>query len=221
MVRGAITRWVTAVGVMAVAVALAIGSVPTAAGAAPKPAPKPTAINIVGKNVSGKIVVQRHDQPRLFAALLDEVGWLATAKPQTAAPKADKLGPKYTVTVLIKNTPTQVYDLYPLAAGGPRAHRSARQPTGKKTTDGWFYGRLTMSESLRVSGVPLKAKQDVVNGGIGGGVGQDINVDELDPVEGVNQFLDQMRRLFLLNGAVLMVILIGLAGIAFTIRRRV
>jgi hypothetical protein len=30
-----------------------------------------------------------------------------------------------------------------------------------------------------------------------------------------------MRRLFLLNGAVLVVILFGLAGIAFLIRRRV
>ena len=37
----------------------------------------------------------------------------------------------------------------------------------------------------------------------------------------MNSFLGQMRGLFLLNGAVLVVILFGLAGIAFLIRRRV
>jgi hypothetical protein len=61
----------------------------------------------------------------------------------------------------------------------------------------------------------------VVNGGIGGGVGEEVAAEEIDPVAQVNSFLDQMRQLFLLNGAVLVVILSGLAGIAFLIRRRV
>ena len=145
---------------------------------------------------------------------------MANAKPQTTAPKSDKLGPKYTLTVLTRTTPMQVYDLYPLASGGPRAHRPAKQFSANKT-DGWFYGRLTMSETLRVSGVPLKPKPDVVNGGIGGGIGRDLSVEELDPVAGMNEFVVQMRRLLLLNGAVLVVILFGLASIAFLIRRRV
>jgi hypothetical protein len=220
MVRRAITRFITVAGAMVAVVALSIGTAPGAASAAPKAAPKPTAVQIVGKNVPNKIVVQQRTEPRLFAALLDEVNWLSSAKPQTAAPAAAKLGPKYTVTVLIKDKANQIYDLYPLAAGGPRAHRAAQQPTGKKA-DGWFYGRLTMSESLRVAGVPLKAKQDVVNGGLGGGVGEDINVRDPDPVAGVNRFLGRMRQLLLLNGAVLAAILFGLAGISFLIRRRV
>lgn len=219
MVRGAITRLVSIAGAIVASAALAIGAAPTAASAAPKPAPKPSAVQIVGKDVPGKIVVQR-DQPKLFSTLLDEVTWLAAATPQTATPQAAKLGPKYTVTVLIGAKPTQVYDLYPAAAGGPRAHRPAKQPTGKKA-DGWFYGRLTMSETLRVAGVPLKAKPDVVAGGIGGGIGQDINVADADPVASVNEFFGQVRQLFLLNGAVLVVIFVGLAGIAFLIRRRV
>ena len=220
MVRGAITRFVSMAGAIAVTAALAIGAMPTAAGAAPKPAPpKPTGVQITGKDVAGKILV-RADQPKLFTTLLDEVTWLSTARPQTAAPKADKLGPRYTVTVLVNNKANQTYDLYPAAAGGPRAHRPAKQPSGKKA-DGWFYGRLTMSETLRVAGVPLKAKPDVVTGGIGGGIGQDISVDDADPVAEVNEFFGQVRQLFLLNGAVLMVIMVGLAGIAFLIRRRV
>jgi hypothetical protein len=78
-----------------------------------------------------------------------------------------------------------------------------------------------MSESLRLSGVPLKEKPDVVSGGIGGGIGEDVQAEELDPVEGVNDVLADMRRLYLLNGAVLLTILLGLGGIAFLIRRRV
>ncbi len=215
-----ITRLVAAAGATAAVVALAIGLSPGVASAAPK-APSPTAVQIVGADITDKIVVQQAEQPRLFTMLLQEVNWLATAQPETAAPDATKLGPKYTMTVLVKNSPTQVYDLYPTASGGPRAHRDARQPGGPKSTDGWFYGRLTMSETLRISGVPLKEKRDVVNGGIGGGVGQNIDVEELDPAAGLNQFLGELRRLLLLNGAVLMVIMVGLAGIAYLIRRRV
>jgi hypothetical protein len=221
MVRGSITRLGTAAGTLAVPAALAIGLAPGIAQAAPKPAPKPSGITITGQDVTDKIVIQQQDQSRLFSSLLSEVSWMATApKGQTSAPKANKLGPKYVLTVLNKNLAVQVYELFPMAAGGPRAHRPAAQPTGKKI-DAWFYGRLTMPEALRVSGVPLKAKPDVVGGGIGGGVGQDLNAGEIDPVAGVNSFLNQMRRLLLLNGAVLAIILTGLAGIAFLIRRRI
>ncbi len=220
-VRQTITRFVAAAGVAATVLALAIGSGGPAT-AAPKAPPAPTSLQIVGAGVTDKIVVQQATQPRLFDTVLDEVSWLATAKPQTTAPTAKNLGPKYSVTVFIKNAASQAYDLYPMATGGPRAHRAAKQPSGKKVADGWFYGRLTMPESLRVSGVPLKAKPDVVSAGIGGGSGTDISSSSLDdPVAGVNSFLLQMRRLFLLNGAILVVILFGLAGIAFLIRRRV
>ena len=220
MVRGAITRLASATGAMVVAAVLAIGVAP-AAHAAPKPATKPTAIEIKGAKLPGnRIVVTQQGNARLFASLLSEVSWMASARSQTGAPPAASLGPKYTVTVFIKTTPTQVYELYPLAAGGPRAHRPAKQPTGRKS-DAWFYGRLAMSETLRVSGVPLEAKPDVVAGGIGGGIGEKLEVDAIDPVAGVTDILGEMRQLFLLNGAVLMVILVGLAGIAFLIRRRV
>jgi len=219
MVRGAITRIWSAAGAIAVAAALTFGATP-AALAAPKAPPKPTSIQIKGNDLPGTLIVDPSDGTRLFDALLAEVNWMSTAKPLTTAPKADKLGPKYTLTVLVKTAPQQIYDLYPEAAGGPRAHRPATQPGGHKT-DGWFYGRLTMGETLRLSGVPLKEKPDVVPGGIGGGVGENIKVDDLDPVAGVNGFLGRMRDLLLLNGAVLIVILFGLAGMAFLIRRKI
>ncbi|MFF5292697.1 hypothetical protein [Paractinoplanes globisporus] len=213
------TRLLSAAGALAVAAALTFGAAP-AAQAAPKAPAKPTSIQIKGGEVPGTLIVEPSDGARLFDTLLAEVNWMSTARPQTTAPKANKLGPKYTVTVLVKTAPQQVYDLYPEAAGGPRAHRASAQP-GRRVADGWFYGRLTMSETLRLSGVPLKAKPDVINGGIGGGVGENIQVDDIDPIAGVNSFLARMRDLLLLNGAVLIVILFGLAGIAFLIRRRV
>jgi hypothetical protein len=220
MVRGVLTRLVSAAGALVVVVVATVGLAPAAAHAAPKPKPpKPTAITITGKGMSD-LKIQAKDRPEIFQLLLSEVSWLANATPQTAAPKSSKLGERYTLTVLAGNKPQQVYEMYPLATGGPRAHRPAKQPSGKKA-DGWFYGRLTMSESLRVSGVPLEARTDVVNGGIGGGAGETVAAEEIDPLAQVNSFVDQMQRLFLLNGAVLVVILFGLAGIAFMIRRRV
>ena len=215
MVRGVMTRIAAGAGALIAAVALTVGAAPAAAQAGPKA----DAITVTGKGMSDLKVVAA-ERPEIFQVLFSEVEWLANAKPQTSAPKSGKLGPRYTLTILVKDKPHLLYHLYPLATGGPRAHRPAKQPSGKKA-DGWFYGRLTMSEALRVSGVPLEARTDVANGGIGGGMGERVVAEEIDPVAQVNTFVDQMRRLFLLNGAVLVVILFGLAGIAFLIRRRV
>lgn len=220
MVRGTIRRMVSATAATAVALALSFGAAP-AVQAAPKAAPKPTAVSIVGADVAEPIVVQQTDRPKLFQMLINEVNWLATASSTATAPKAAKLGPKYTVTILIKDAPSATYHLYPMAAGGPRAHRPGKQPGGKKP-EGWFYGRLSMPEALRLSGAPLEeGKPDVVSSGIGGGVGTDLASDEVNPVTEVSQAFGEFRRLFLLNGAVLLVILTGLAGMAFLIRRRV
>jgi hypothetical protein len=218
VVRRVIARYLSAAGLAAAGVALTIGLVPAVAQAKPKP-PRITAVQITAKDLAGGKTVIEQANRDLFDQMLSEVSWLATATPQTTAPRAKALGPKYTVTLLAQNKAQQVYDLYPMATGGPRAHRAAAQPTGKKA-DGWFYGRLTMPESLRAAGAPLKAKPDVVTGGIGGGIGADV-VEDVDPMTTAQQVMGQMRQLFLLNGAVLVVILAGLAGIAFLIRRRV
>ncbi|MBB4749245.1 hypothetical protein [Actinoplanes lobatus] len=220
MVRGTtIRRLASAATAIAVALALAVGAAPGAVRAAPKAPPKPTALQLTGTDIPEPILVREDERPKLFEMLVSEVGWLATATASTSAPKAAKLGPKYTVTLLVKDAPNQIYHLYPLAAGGPRAHRPAKQPSGKKA-EGWFYGRMSMPEALRLGGAPLETKPDVVHGGIGGGVGEDLRA-EVNPVEEMSEMFTEMRRLFLLNGAVLLVILTGLAGMAFLIRRRV
>lgn len=217
MVRRTLTRLGAMVTASVVAVAVVIGVTP-AAHAAGKPV-RPTAAQLTGKGITAPVVVREQDEPKLFQMLYDEVSWLATEIPQSAGPKAAELGPKYTMTLLVKDAPHQVYDLYPLAAGGPRAFRPAKQPSGKKAA-GWFYGRLSMSESLRLGGAPLEAKPDVVHGGIGGGIGQSLET-EYDPVASMDEVFTEVRRLYLLNGAVLVVILVGLAGMAYLIRRRI
>ncbi|WP_203834992.1 hypothetical protein [Winogradskya humida] len=212
-------RLVTVTGALAATVAIGLSLSSAPASAAPKAAATPDSVMVTGKFPEGKLVVKQAEHPDLFQRLLGEVNWLGAATPTTTQPKSDKLGVKFTVTVQIKDKATQVYDLYPMASGGPRAYRPAKQPTGKKTS-GWFYGRLSMSETLRLSGLPLDAKPDAVAGGIGGGVGESVN-EELDPVAVGKDVFDQLQRLFLLNGAVLLVVLLGLAGVAFLIRRRV
>ena len=244
VVRGVIGRLLSAAGVLAATAALTVGLVPTAAAAVapaaaavvpalaaspvgrvpaePKP-PRPTAVQITGKFPGGTVTVKADEDLELFQSVYGQVSWLAEATPQTTAPRVGKLGPKFTIVVLAKTTPQYTYDVYPLAAGGPRAYRPAKQPNKSRTAAGWFYGQLTMSEALRISGVPLPEKPDVVSGGIGGGetVDRDLTDEELDAAAGVSEFLGQMRRLVLLNGAVVLVIAFGLAGIAFLIRRRV
>lgn len=182
--------------------------------------PKPTAVQISGKFPEGKITVRPEDGAEIFQNLLSQVAWLADIAPQTGAPKADKLGPKFTILVLAQDAPQQTYDVYPLAAGGPRAFRPEKQPGGRKTEEGWFYGRLNMSESLRLCGIPLEEKLDAVTGGVGGGERTSLD-EKLNPAGGVSQFLEQLRTLILLNGAVALTIALGLAGMAYLIRRKV
>jgi hypothetical protein len=211
-------RFTTMAVALVAALGLALGAGPVAAQAKPR-TPKPTAVEITGKTMPNKIVVQQQTRPDLFQQLINSFSWVPHATPSTYALKSKALGPLFTVTILSRNAPQAVYDVYPLATGWPRIHRKAAQPTGK-TTDGWYYATEILPELLRVSGAPLPRSSDLLVGGIGGGLGEE-KVSDVDPALNLNQFLDEFRRLFLLNGAVLVVILFGLAGIAYLIRRRV
>lgn len=181
---------------------------------------QPDAVTITGDGLAEPITVRVTEQPDRFASVLSQVGWLPGAPAQPAGPPADKLGPKYTAVVLVKDQPVKTYDLYPLAEGGARAYRPAQQPDKSKTTAGWIYARLNMSEALRTAGAPLPERPDVVSGGIGGG--ERINAQEvIDPSQDVNRFLGQLRQVLLLNVGVLLTITLGLAGMALLIRRKI
>ncbi|MFG1952634.1 hypothetical protein [Micromonospora sp. NPDC048830] len=186
------------------------------AQAAPKP---PAGVDITGHQLAEPLRLRTATQPTEVVAVIDQVNWLSRAG-AAIGPKPDDLGPKYTVVVLAGETPTQTYDLYPLAVGGPRVYRPAKQPDpAYRAKAGWFLGRLNMSETLRTAGVPLERQLDTVTGGVGGG--ERVLPDEsLDPGKDLGEAVGELQRLLLLNVGVMVLITMGLAGIALLIRRR-
>ena len=114
----------------------------------------PTTIFIQGAGLPDTITIGQGADADLFNRLLHQVGWMATQGGNPMKPDPAKLGPKYTVTVSAGSKPLQRYDLYPQAAGGPKAFRPADQPQGR-TSDAWFYVSLSVPELLHAAGVPL------------------------------------------------------------------
>ncbi|WP_328419071.1 hypothetical protein OG470_35915 [Micromonospora sp. NBC_00389] len=208
-------RWAAVLTGTLTAALLSLGTAGPAT-AAPKPAP--AGVDITGVGLSEPLRLRADTQPTHVVAVIDQVNFLGRTG-QPTGPKAANLGPKYTVVVLVGETPKQTYDLYPKAVGGPRIHRPAKQPDGRKTTAGWFLGRLSMSETLRTAGVPLERQFDTVSGGVGGGE-RVLPEDTLDPAKDLDEALGELQRLLLLNVAVMLTITVGLAGIALLIRRR-
>ncbi len=186
------------------------------AKAAPKP--PPAGVDITGDGLDEPLRLRANVHPAEVVAVIDQVNFLGRTGQTTGPGKAD-LGPKYTVVVLAGDTPKQTYDLYPKAAGGPRVYRPAKQPDSRRTSAGWFFGRLGMSETLRAVGVPLERQLDTVSGGIGGGE-RVIPEDAINPARDIDEALGELQRLLLLNVAVVVTITSGLAGIALLIRRR-
>ncbi|HEU4423614.1 MAG TPA: hypothetical protein VFR67_13865 [Pilimelia sp.] len=189
------------------------------AAAVPASAAGPTSVTITGDTMSGPLTVRAKPNPELLSALVSQVSWMRSRPGQTAAPAPGKAGPKFTLVVFVNDAPKQTYDLYPLAQGGPRAFRPAKQPDLRSTTSAWFFGRLNMSETLRAAGVPLPPRPDVFSGGVGGGRATDES--SFRPVDDVNVVLGQWRQVYLLNAAVVVTIALGLAGFALLIRRKV
>jgi len=180
--------------------------------------PAPTTVTIEGDDLPEPLAVHADADAELFAAVLSQVSWL-TGPGQTSSPEPGDLGPKYLVVVMVADEPHRTYELYPLAEGGPRAFRPAEQPGDGKTTAGWFFGRLTMSETLRAAGAPLPARPDSISGGIGGGE-RVIPEDALNPGEDIDKMLADLRQVMMLNAAVVVGITLGIAGIALLVRRR-
>ena len=194
---------------------MALGS---AAPVRAAPKPPPAGVDITGQGLSEPLRLRVNTHGAHVAAVIDQVNFLGRIS-QAKGPKAANLGPKYTVVVLSGDKAKQTYDLYPKALGGPRVYRPAKQPDSRKTTAGWFLGRLNMSETLRTAGVPLEKQFDTVSGGVGGGE-RVIPEEAINPVTGIGESFVELRRLLLLNVAVILTITVGLAGIALLIRRR-
>ncbi|WP_229402575.1 hypothetical protein [Micromonospora okii] len=216
MVRQVRRLIITAVGAL-LATALAAG-LAGPAQAAPKPKP-PAGVDITGDRLTEPLRLRAGTHPAQVVAVVDQVNWLKGIRSDSGPKPADR-GPKYTVVVLAGDAPTQTYDLYPLAKGGPRVYQPAKQPgSPHKVKAGWYLGRLTMSETLRAAGVPLEPQVDTVSGGIGGGE-RVLSDESTKPAKGLDEVLGELQRLLLVNVGVMVLITLGLAGIALLIRRR-
>ncbi|GHJ45141.1 hypothetical protein Cs7R123_24830 [Catellatospora sp. TT07R-123] len=188
----------------------------------PKPGvPKPSAspdvktIAISGDGITTALTISSTDNQRVYALLISEVDWLATRTSALKAPAADKLGPKFTVVTSVNGAAKQAYDLYPTAAGGPRVFRPQAQPDKRKVAAAWFYGRLSMPSSLRAAGVALGTPGPNEGGGGGGTVESPLAEPDIEAMVG------DWQKFVGLNGAVVVVIAIGVFAIAYVLRRRV
>ncbi|MBX7265876.1 hypothetical protein KIF24_07415 [Micromonospora sp. Llam7] len=186
-----------------------------AATAAPKT--PPAGVDITGHGLDEPLRLRAASHPEYVVAVIEQVNHRGLVR-QSGGPKKADLGPKYTVVVLAGDVPKQTYVLYPKAVGGPRVFRPAKQPD-RKISPAWYLGRVSMSETLRTAGVPLERTYEAVSGGAGGGE-RIIPEDALNPAQDIDEAFSELRRLLLLNVAVMLVITIGLAGIALLIRRR-
>ncbi|HET8658922.1 MAG TPA: hypothetical protein VFM55_07985 [Micromonosporaceae bacterium] len=184
----------------------------------------PTSVTIDGPGLKQPLAVTATAQPDAFKRLLTEVSWLATRQGNAPAPDPAALGPKYVAVVSVNDKPDQVYELYPQATGGPRVFRPASQPHRRKTTAAWFYGRLSLEDSLRDAGVPLSSSGvRVITGGRGGGTGEavlpGVATSSSPKAASLGNMVEQWRLSVLLSGAVALVLMLGLAGMARVARR--
>jgi hypothetical protein len=215
---GAVAIAVTVLSAVLSFAALSVAGL-SIAGAAAAYAAGPNAITISGPGIAEVLTVRASERPDQFAALLGEVNWLSSRPSLTRSPDAGKLGSQYVLILFTGDKPTRRFEVYPLAAGGPRVFRPANQPDKHRTTAGWFYGRLSVPDTLRNAGVPLPGTMSTVtNGGIGGG---EVAEKPFDPNSDLTSLLTQWRQFLLLNGAVVVVIALGLAGTSLLVRRRV
>ncbi|HET6215090.1 MAG TPA: hypothetical protein VFE14_19655 [Micromonosporaceae bacterium] len=185
-------------------------------------APGPTSITIDGPGLTATRTLHADTDGDTFTGLLSEVSWLATRAGNAPTPDPPVLGPRYRLVIRVNEVPDQAYELYPLAIGGPRVFRPAEQPSKRKTAAAWFYGRVSMPDTLRAAGVPLLVAgsgNGAAGGQGGGGAVEPGMVKPTPPTTSIGEILAVWQRdmLLLAAGAVVLLGLIG--GFARLVRR--
>jgi hypothetical protein len=208
-------RWLAR---LLVAGAVLVGLAPAAAAWA---VDKPNSLTIVGEGISAPITIRADTRPDLYTAVLRQVNWMAGRPGDFTKPNLKTLGPKYTITLFNKGVAAQVCDVYPEAAGGPRAHWPKTQPRGK-SAEAWFYATVTLPGVLRAAGVPLPEPSA---SGQAAGMGYEdpqLQPDDIGASSGfsLGKELGQARLAFAATAATAVLVLLMLFGAAQLSRRR-
>jgi hypothetical protein len=203
---------------------VALGAVAMTLLPTPAWADGPDRITVSGDELAEPVEVSAAEFPLLVEALDNEVNWLVGRSSNADEPDEDARGPAYVLEVHIDGETRHRYVLYPLAEGGPRVFRPAEQPGNRKTTEGWFYGRLSLPDTLSAAGVPVEGAQPRLpgggappGGGTGGGNGGAGEPSPESTVGLLNTWRDGMQ----LTVLVALAIAAGLAAVALLIRRKV
>jgi hypothetical protein len=204
---------------LVLAVCAALSAALGVAGAA-HAADAPTTIAIQGAGLP-EITIRQGTDADLFNRLLHQVGWMATQNGSPMKPDASKLGPKYMLTISAGAKPLQRYDLYPQAAGGPKAFRPADQPQGR-ISDAWFYVSLSVPELLHAAGVPLVGANATDDAGTlvyedpAGYVPDGVNADRKPLASFTDIMHAQRRTLALWVGTAVLVLLLVIGAARFS-----
>ncbi len=174
-------------------------------------------VEISGDLLDEPVVFTVADSPEECRALYREVDWLRGRRGDADPPKEEEalelLGPAYTMVVHLDGEPRLRYVLYPLAQGGPRVYRPEEQPGDRRAREAWFFGRLSMPETLAAAGIPVPGMpQRPSGGGEGGG-----SAEKEDPAESV---LSAWREGLGATALVAVVLALGLGAVALLLRRR-
>jgi hypothetical protein len=191
--------------------------------AAPASADGPNQITVTTDQLEDPVVVTADEFPRLVTALHNEVNWLTGRSGNASEPDEDALGPAYVLEVHIDGEARHLFILYPLSVGGPRVLRPEEQPGDRTTRKAWFYGRLSMPDTLSAAGVPVEGGQPRLPGGgtvPGGGTGGGNGAADV-PSPAASGLLETWREGMQLAVLVVLAIAAGLAAVALLIRRQV
>jgi hypothetical protein len=181
----------------------------------------PNSLTIVGPGMSSPVSVRSDTEADLFTAILRQVNWMNGRTGDFAKPNTSTLGAKYTITIFTNGVASQVYEVYPQAAGGPRAHRPKTQPKGQ-VPEAWFYATVTLPTVLRTAGVPLP---EPTASGQAGGVAYEDPQLEPDSLTATSSFslgkeLREARVALVATAATSVLVLLLLFGAARLSRRR-
>jgi hypothetical protein len=180
--------------------------------AAPAAADEHQHVTITGVELAEELAITAQEQPEQYAALHRELAWLTSRDGDAPEPDPDTLGPQYTL-VLHTGERSHRFHAFPLAQGGPRVFRPAEQPDDRTVDEGWFFGRLSLPETLREIGVPLTGEQ-------AGGGGSRITPEQSNPPESeALGFLREWQEGMLLTVGLAVAVLAGVASIAFLLHR--